>query len=623
MGENGKITALYERLSRDDELQGDSNSIINQKTFLEGYAEKNGFMNVRHFADDGVSGTTFERKQFKAMIAEIEAGNVSTVIVKDMSRFGRDYLKVGFYTEVMFREKGIRFIAVNNSIDSLNQSDSDFTPFLNIMNEWYARDTSRKIQAIFKARMQEGLRVSPSIPYGYLRNPDNKQELIIDEEPAKIVRRIFQMTIEGKGVCQIARTLFDEKILTPSAYAEKNHPENNHRRKGEYNPYAWSPTVIGYILDKREYLGHTILGKTVSESYKTKRRRKALPDELMIFENTHPAIVDEETWNNAQRLRKVVHRPSKKYPSGRLTGILYCATCGAKLTSKGGRKEHYDSNNCYICSNYRNITHNCTMHYIRISVVEKLILTAIRRVSFYARMDKERFIKKAKETICIQQEEVVKENKRILNKYKRRIDELDSLIKKLYESFAKGKIPDKHFERLLNEYDQEQKELEKKAEQLQSEIDIFNQDNVKVEKFISLVKKYTDFTELTTPMLNEFIEKIIVYEAEKTEEGRKQKIDIYFNFIGAFHVPPDIITPEEIEEEKRLREEEEEKERRRKERAQARNERLKMKRQEFEKRKKAGLLTPEEIKQDNLRREKRNEWFRQWRKRKKEIEQNF
>lgn len=619
MGQNEKITALYERLSRDDELQGESNSIINQKAFLECYAEKNGFRNIRHFTDDGVSGTTFERKEFKAMIAEIESGNVSTVIVKDMSRFGRDYLKVGFYTEVMFQEKGIRFIAVNNSIDSINQSNNDFTPFLNIMNEWYARDTSRKIQAIFKARMQEGKRVSPSVPYGYLRNPANKQELIIDEEPAKNVQRIYKMAIEGMGLRQIADILCAEKVLIPSAYAEKNCPENNHHRKGAYDPYRWSPTVISSILEKREYLGHTILGKTVVESYRTKKRRKATPDELMVFENTHPAIIDKETWDNVRRLRKTVHRPSKTgQPPYRLTGLLYCADCGAKLTHrrKPEDKMKYDSDNSYVCSSYRQLTRDCTMHYIKVSVVEDLILTAIRKVSYFVRVDEDRFVDKVREMSCVWRGETIKEHKKVINQSKKRINELNNLVKKLYESYAMGKIPDKHFERLLAEYDCEQEELESTIVRLENEVDTYDANNMKADKFIELVKRYTDFTELTTPMLNEFIEKIIVHEAEKSVNGRQQKIDIYFNFIGAFSVPSDIVTPEEIKDAERLIEEKNMEEKRREELKRARYERQKKARHEFSARKKAGLLTAEEIMKENIRKEKANERLRQWRKKK-------
>lgn len=553
-----KFTALYERLSRDDELQGESNSIKNQKDLLEHFARNNGFFSNRHFTDDGWSGTNFDRPGFQSMIAEVEAGNVAAVIVKDMSRFGRDYLKVGFYTEVMFKEKGVRFIAINNGIDSENRMDSDFTPFLNIMNEWYARDTSRKIQAVFKTRMQEGKRVSPSVPYGYLRDPKDKQKLIIDPEPAAVVRRIFQMIIDGKGVTEIARILSAEKILIPSAYAREHHPENDHS-KGFHNPCLWSSTAISYILEKQEYMGYTILGKTVSESYKTKKRRKAKPDELMIFPNTHPAIVDEETWHNAQRLRRTVRRPPKDgEPHSRLTGLLYCADCGAKMTqrrrSAGFRK--YDSDNAFVCSAYRQLTRDCTMHYIRASVVEDLILTSIRRVSGYVQEHEQEFIQKVRETSCIQQEKVVKENRRQLEKAQRRLGELDGLVKKLYETYVSGKLPEKHFERLLAEYDSEQTTLENTVSDLKNKIDSFNADSVRADKFVELVRKYIGFTELTTPMLNEFVEKVVVHEADKSTGERIQKVDIYLNFIGQFdeNLLEEERSPEEVEKERKRQE---------------------------------------------------------------------
>ncbi len=494
----GKITALYERLSRDDELQGESNSITNQKQLLENYATKNGYSHIRHFTDDGVSGTTFEREGFKAMIEKVEAGKVGVVIVKDMSRFGRDYLKVGFYTEVMFKEKGVRFIAINNGIDSENQQDSDFTPFLNIMNEWYARDASRKIQAVFKARMQEGKRVSPSVPYGYLRDPDDKQKLIIDEEPAAVVRRIYQMVIEGKGVTLIANTLRDEKVLIPAAYAKIHCPENDHS-KGFTSPYLWSPTVVASILAKQEYMGHTVLGKTISVSYKTKKRRKATPDELMVFKNTHPAIVDEETWNLAQKLRKTVRKPSYDRPPHPLTGLVYCAE-----------------------------------------------LTAIREVSDYVRQDEQAFADKVRSATATHMAESQKEQKKRLLESEGRIEELNVLIKKLYEGNATGKIPDKHFERLLDEYDREQTVLETEIEELKAQVADFDEDNMKADKFIAVVRKYTDFKELTTPMLNEFIEKVVVHEATGGRKNRRQKVDVYFNFVGQVKIPePDRDSTEE------------------------------------------------------------------------------
>lgn len=532
-----KITALYERLSRDDELQGESNSITNQKHFLEDYARKNGFVNIRHFTDDGVSGTTFDREGFQSMIAEVEAGNVAVIIVKDMSRFGRDYLKVGFYTEVMFKEKGVRFIAINNGIDSSNQQDSDFTPFLNIMNEWYARDSSRKIQAIFKARMQEGKRVSPSVPYGYRRDPDDKQHLIIDPEPAAVVRRIFKLVLEGNGVNRIADILYADKILIPSAYAEKYYPENQHS-KSFHDPIRWTNRAVSCILEKREYMGHTVLGKTISESYKTKKRRKATEDELMIFENTHEAIIDEETWNNAQRLIETKRRPKKNgAPPCRLSGLLYCSDCGSKLSRRYNSRSQYDADNAYCCSGYRQYTRNCTMHYIRVSVVEKLILETIREVSAYALSNEKEFIQKVREASDVQQEATMKEYRRRLGKARRRHEELDDLVKKLYESFATGKIPEKHFDRLLSGYDNEQTTLEAEMQELQTGLDRYGADSVRADRFLELVKRYTDFSELTAPMLNEFIEKVVVHEADKSTGERVQKVDIYLNFIGAFTVP--------------------------------------------------------------------------------------
>lgn len=532
-----KITALYERLSRDDELQGESNSITNQKKLLEDYARKNSFTHIRHFTDDGISGTTFDRKGFKEMIAEVEAGNVATVIVKDMSRFGRDYLKVGFYTEITFPNHNVRFIAINNNIDSENRADGDFTPFLNIMNEWYARDASRKIQAVFKSRMQNGLRVSPSVPYGYLRNPEDKQKLMIDEEPAKVVRRIFNLVIDGYGVRQIANILTNDKTLIPSAYAKKYCPENNHS-SGFTNPYLWSPTVVGYILEKQEYMGHTVLGKTICENYKTKKRRKAKPDELMIFKNTHPAIVDEETWHLAHKLRKTVRRPS--YPDRKahpLTGLVYCADCGNKLTHRQpspNKKVVYDSDDAYLCSNYRQLTKDCSMHFIKTSVLWELVKTAIKNVSQYVIENEKDFIKRVAETSKILKDKNVKEYKSRINNLNKRNEELNGLVKKLYEGNATGKIPDKHFERLLSEYDTEQTEIEETLSKLNSKITEFSDESGKAGKFVEIVKRYTDFTEITTPMLNEFIEKIIVHEADISEgrQKRRQSVDIYFNFVG-------------------------------------------------------------------------------------------
>lgn len=573
-----KITALYERLSRDDELQGESNSITNQKIFLEDYARRNNFQNIRHFTDDGVSGTTFDRKGFQAMIAEVEAGKVATIIVKDMSRFGRDYLKVGFYTEVMFKDKDVRFIAVNNGIDSDKQSDNDFTPFLNIMNEWYARDSSRKIQAIFKSRMEKGLRCSGSVPYGYRRDPEDKQHLIVDEEPAAVVRRIFQMVIDGYGVMSIADALTADKVMIPSAYAKCNYPENNHS-KGFHDPYRWSSTAVSYILEKREYMGHTVLGKTISQNYKTKKRRKAEPEELMIFKNTHEAIVDEETWELAHRLRKTVRKPSyPDRPANPLTGLVYCADCGHKMTHRQPsptKKKIYDADDAYVCGSYRQLTRDCTMHFIKTSALQDLILSAIREVSAFVHSDEKEFLHLVREETDAGIEKEIKEQKKRLHKAEKRIAELDILIKKLYEGNATGRIPDKHFDRMLADYDREQSELEQTVSELQQAIATQAQDYESPQKFVALVKRYTDFSELTAPMMNEFIEKVVVHEATGDRAHRKQKVDIYFNFIGNFVLPkPEapVLTAEQQEaerkkEERRQREREQNKLRMRRVRA--------------------------------------------------------
>lgn len=546
---NERITALYERLSRDDELQGESNSISNQKAYLEDYAKKNGLYNVRHFTDDGVSGTTFEREGFQSMIAEVEAGHVDTIIVKDMSRFGRNYLKVGFYTEILFPDKGVRFIAVNNGIDSSKQGENDFTPFLNIMNEWYAKDTSKKIRAVFKAKMQEGKRVSPSVPYGYIRDPQDKQHLLIDEESAQVVRRIFQMVIDGNGVKKIAATLTDEKVLIPSAYAAEHYPENNHSN-GYTDPCKWSCTAVRYILEKQEYMGYTVLGKTVLENFKTKKIRKAKPEELLIFPDTHEAIVDEETWHNAQRLKRTIRREAKTGTyKNRLTGLLYCADCGAKMTYRSSNAQHrsngkvYDADNCFCCRNYRQLHTDCTMHYIKVSVLETQVQQAISSIISYAVENEEEFLSRSKKMSDLQKEATAKKEKKQLLLAEKRIDELDELVKKLYEGNVTGKIPDKIFHKLLSDYDNEQTTLEEETELLKKNLETYSKNAVRSDKFLELSKKYYNQEEISTQMLNEFIEKIIVHEADKSRgrQHRTQQVDIYFNYIGQFTVPCDIV----------------------------------------------------------------------------------
>lgn len=561
MRNNEKITALYERLSRDDEMEGESNSITNQKAYLEEYAKRQGFTNIRHFTDDGISGTTFERAGFQKLIAEVEAGNVGTVIVKDMSRLGRNYLKVGFYTDIMFPEKGVRFIAVNNGVDSDKMGENDFTPFLNIMNEWYAKDTSQKIRAIFKSKMQEGKRVSPSVPYGYLRDPQDKQHLIIDREPAEVVRRIYRLVTEGVGVSEIARILTKDQILIPSAYAAKYCPENQHS-KNYANPCTWSTTAVCYILDKQEYMGHTVLGKTVLENFKTKKRRKARPDELMIFPNTHEAIIDEETWNAAQKARKTYRRsvPSGTY-SNRLTGLLYCADCGHRMYYRSALAQHrpdgktYDSDNVYVCGNYRNIHRSCTAHNVRVSELEEIIAASIRGVCNLALEDEEEFLRTVREMGDRERERTLADSRSEKQTAEKRIEELNDLIKKLYEGNATGKIPDRHFSRLLADYDSELSTLEARTAELESLIEQGRRTEARTDKFLRIVEKYSGFEEITTPMLNEFIDKILIHEPVygQKKSHKTQEIEIYFNFIGKLELPgsnAEAVDWEKIEQEK-------------------------------------------------------------------------
>ena len=548
--EKDKLTALYERLSHDDERAGESVSIENQKRILEDYARKNGFTNIRHFTDDGIRGTTFKRPGLDAMLDEIRAGNVATVIIKDQSRIGRDVVEVGLLKRT-FDEYHVRFIAANDNLDTANGFDI-MSIFRDVINEWYVADTSRKIKAVFKSRMEKGLRCSGSVCYGYRASKEEKGEWIIDEEAAAVVRRIFQSVLAGETIASIAKALRAEKIPIPSEHWKR---AGEPVRAAKYaDPYAWSATTIGYILKRPEYMGRKVLGKTVCENYKTKSSRKTASEEQYTFEGAIPAIVDVETWQTVQKIRETVRRaPKRQNAPNRLTGLLYCADCGSKLTHRYNLVQGKWVEDAFICSGYRHLIHDCTMHHIPTVKIEAAILAVIQRVSWYVRHNEKEFIERVREASDQNQEKTVKECKQKINKAQKRHKELDGLVKKLYEGNATGKIPDKHFTRLLAEYDEEQTGLETSIAEWQRQIENWNADKLKTDQFIQLVKRYTDFSELTTPMLNEFIEKVIVYEGEGRGNDRRQRIDIYLNFIGAFEVPAHIVTPEELEaEEKRL-----------------------------------------------------------------------
>ena len=409
------------------------------------------------------------------------------------------------------------------------------------MNEWYAKDTSKKIKAVFKAKMRDGKRVSGAVPYGYYRKPEDKQTLYVDEASASVVRRIFQLACDGMGATAIADTLSEDKILIPSAYARQNHPEDC-QCTNYHDPYTWNATTVGYILNRREYLGHTVLGKTTRDNFKTKRKRIANEDELLVFYNTHEAIIDQETYDKAQRMRKRVSpRRNSEKPAHRLSGLLYCADCGSRLAyinSKPKDGKIYDSNQAFRCSRYHNKYHSCTGHYIKASTIEMLIYQATKRVSQYVLKDEKEFVEQLKAQYELQCEKDNTDDKKELLEAKRRMMDLDDLIKGLYENFTLGRLPERQFNRLMTEYDTEQSSLEQRISELETATERISTKAVQIDKFVRLVKKYRDFEELTTPMLNDFIEKVVIHEAEggRTKD-RTQQVDIYFNFIGNFVLP--------------------------------------------------------------------------------------
>ena len=548
-----KITALYERLSRDDDLAGESNSILNQKAYLENYAVQHGYTPFAHYTDDGWSGGNFERPDWKRMIADIEAGKICRVIVKDMSRAGRDYLQTGFYTEVFFRQHGVHFIAIANSVDSEDQNSNEFAPFLNIMNEWYLRDQSRKVSAAYKIKGNSGKHTSTHAIYGYKKDPEDKDRWIIDEEAAAVVRRIFQLSIEGHGGYEIAQILTREKVESPSYYLASRGIGLFKNRKDMSRPYDWYGNSVNVLLSKPEYMGHTVNFRTSKKSYKDKRVMNP-PEDWLIFENTHEAIVDPETWHLAQQTRKTVHRTDTTGVANPLTGLLFCADCGAKMYNHRSRhaapSEKGRISDTYNCATYtltlQRETKKCCSHSVSTKAMRELILYTIRTVSEYAIANEEEFRQRVLDASRIKQEAEAKGLKKKLAKAKKRYAELDVLIKKLYESYAMEKISEHRFDMLSAEYEQEQAELESVIAADQVELEIFHADATRADQFMALAKKYTDFSELTTPMINEFIEKILIHAPEKIDGERTMEIEIFLKFIGKFDVPMPEPTPEEL-----------------------------------------------------------------------------
>ena len=556
---NEKITPLYERLSRDDELQGESNSISNQKKMLEDYARRNGLPNPTHFTDDGVSGTRFDRPGFLAMMEEVEAGRVEAIVIKDMSRLGRDYLKVGQVMEIL-RQRGVRLIAINDGVDSL-KGDDDFTPFRNIMNEFYARDTSRKIRSVFKSKGMSGKHLTGTVIYGYLWD-EKREHWLVDEEAAAVVRHIFALAMEGYGPYQIATKLSEEKIEMPAVHLAR-YGEGVNKNKTFADIYRWSASTVVEILKKREYLGHTVNFKT-RKHFKDKKSHYVDESEWTVFENTHEAIIDQETFDNVQRIRG----NARRYPDGfgeahPLTGLMYCADCGGKMyvhrTYNGKRVPQY------TCGQYGKypIGSLCpTQHRIKAEAVLTLIADMLRAIAEYSKNDRAEFIRTVQETQAAQQTADISKKRKRLAAAQKRAGELEKLICKIYEDNALGKLPDARYEALDAQYAKEQDALNAEIAELEKAVTGYEQSRKSAEKFIALIDKYENFDTLTNTMLNEFVEKILVHErARKGSQDTTQEVEIYFNFVGRY-IPPAMqpvpLTPEEQEE---LRKKEERKDR--------------------------------------------------------------
>ena len=506
-----KITAIYCRLSRDDDLAGDSNSIIHQKDMLTRYARERNFPNVSVYSDDGWSGTNFERPDWKRLISDIEAGKVGIVLVKDLSRVGRDYLRVGFYTEVTFPQNGVRFIAVNNGVDSANQSENDFAPFLNIMNEWLVRDTSKKIKAVKRSKGMSGKPITSKPVYGYLMDED--ENFIIDEEAAPVVKQIYNLCLAGNGPTKIARMLTEQQILTPGTL--------EYRRTGSTRRYhpgyecKWATNTVVHILENREYTGCLVNFKTEKLSYKVKHSVENPLEKQVIFENHHEPIIDTQTWERVQELRKQRKRPNRYDEVGLFSGILFCADCGSVMYQQRYQTDKRKQD-CYICGNYKKRTHDCTAHFIRTDLLTAGVLSNLRKVTSYAAKHEARFMK----LLIEQNEDGGKRRnaakKKELEAAEKRIAELSAIFKRLYEDSVTGRISDERFTELSADYEAEQRELKEKAAAIQAELSKAQEATVNAEKFMNVVRRHTSFEELTPTLLREFVEKSLCMSAAMT-----------------------------------------------------------------------------------------------------------
>ena len=529
----GDVTALYARLSKDDDLVGDSNSIVHQKEILAKYAKEHGFTNIEFYVDDGFSGTNFNRPDFQRMMADAEEGKISTVIVKDMSRFGRDYIMVGYYTEIYFSNLDIRFIAINDNVDSNIQTENDLTPFKNVFNEWYARDTSKKIRAVFKAKGNSGKHLTTNPPFGYKKDPNDKDKWIIDEEAATTVRRIFQMYVDGYRISEIGHKLTEEKVETPILYYMNRGIKTNAR--SEY-PEIWDLMSIKYILSQTAYAGHTVNFQTAVKSYKTKKQIRLPKEDWIIYRNTQEPIIDEKTFETVQQMRKVKRARTKYNEPNMFSGLLYCADCGNHLTiQRVARNRKMDN---FSCATYRKKKKGlCSCHRILVSDLETIVKEDLQKVCEYVFLHEKEF---TDEYLSGSKRETVKfqaKTKAELKRLHERQEDIGRIIRKLYEDNVCGRITDERFDFLAKSYEDEGNDLKTKIQELKNALASSVQDEEKLSKFLKVVKSYTEIEELTPEILNSFIEKIYIGETEKYDGRKMQEVEIIYKFVGAINLP--------------------------------------------------------------------------------------
>ena len=523
-------TALYCRLSQDDGIEGDSNSIQNQKAILQKFAEDHHFPSPCFYVDDGFSGGNFQRPAFQQMISDMENGEIGIIVTKDLSRLGRNQLHTGLYIEERFPMFGVRYIAINDNVDTDSSESNDLMPFKNLFNEWFIRDTSRKIRAVLKAKAERGEWLGTRAPYGYRKDPDTKK-LIVDEEAAAIVRRIFAMCAGGSGPSQIARILKKELILTPTMYAYTRYGIT-HTCLDTAHPYNWSDSAIANLLENEIYLGNTVNMKYSTKSYKDKRRVEHSREECLVFENTHPALITREVWDVVQRVRKNKRRLTKMEEQSKYSGLVFCADCGSNMVLHRARTMSASYNH-FTCRTYKKDGESCTGHYIRECVLDEVVLEDLRRVTAMARERPEEFAAYigSRQSAEIQRE--IRRQEKELAAMRKRKAELDAIFKKLYEDSVLSRITTEQFQMLSSSYTEEQNQIAAGIPQKEADIQRLRETVSGTDGFLDKAKRYMDITELTPELLRLFIEKIVVHEKEvKWSKHAPQTVEIYYNGIG-------------------------------------------------------------------------------------------